>query len=232
MGVNHSTKGTETVNAINNLALLTGNIGRAGRVAVLDHRPVQRDGHARGRLHLEPARLPQVRERGRPRRSWRRSGTSPVERIPTARGLAYPDIIEAALDRRIRALWIIAHQPGRLVSRTYDVLRQALRSLEFLVVQDGFHPTPTTELARPGAAGRDLGREGRHLHQLRAARQQGRTAPSTPPGEARSDFDIFLALADELGVRDELFPGLDDAGGRVRRMAARVGRAASATTPA
>src|SRR6266516_530271 len=30
MGVNHSTKGTETVNAINNLALVTGNIGRAG----------------------------------------------------------------------------------------------------------------------------------------------------------------------------------------------------------
>ena len=30
MGVNHSSKGTETVNAINNLALLTGNIGRPG----------------------------------------------------------------------------------------------------------------------------------------------------------------------------------------------------------
>jgi assimilatory nitrate reductase catalytic subunit len=30
MGVNHSTKGTETVNAINNLSLITGNIGRAG----------------------------------------------------------------------------------------------------------------------------------------------------------------------------------------------------------
>ena len=30
MGVNHSTKGTETVNAINNLALVTGNIGRPG----------------------------------------------------------------------------------------------------------------------------------------------------------------------------------------------------------
>ena len=30
MGVNHSTKGTETVNAINNLALITGNIGRVG----------------------------------------------------------------------------------------------------------------------------------------------------------------------------------------------------------
>src|SRR5262249_183665 len=30
MGVNHSTKGTETVNAICNLALLTGKIGREG----------------------------------------------------------------------------------------------------------------------------------------------------------------------------------------------------------
>src|SRR5207248_9844078 len=30
MGVNHSSKGTETVNAINNMALITGNIGRAG----------------------------------------------------------------------------------------------------------------------------------------------------------------------------------------------------------
>src|SRR4029077_12830280 len=30
MGVNHSSKGTETVNAINNLALITGNIGRSG----------------------------------------------------------------------------------------------------------------------------------------------------------------------------------------------------------
>jgi len=28
-----------------------------------------------------------------------------------------------------------------------------------------------------------------------------------PPGEARADFDIFLDLAAELGVDDELFPG-------------------------
>ena len=45
------------------------------RGAVLDHRPVQRDGHARGRLRVEPARLPQVRERSRPRGAGRRCGT-------------------------------------------------------------------------------------------------------------------------------------------------------------
>ena len=28
-----------------------------------------------------------------------------------------------------------------------------------------------------------------------------------PPGEARSDFNIFLAIAEELGIRERLYPG-------------------------
>lgn len=28
-----------------------------------------------------------------------------------------------------------------------------------------------------------------------------------PPGEARTDFQIFLAVAEKLGVREEFFPG-------------------------
>jgi assimilatory nitrate reductase catalytic subunit len=35
-----------------------------------------------------------------------------ADRIPDARGLAYPDIIEAVLERRIRALWMIATNPS------------------------------------------------------------------------------------------------------------------------
>jgi anaerobic selenocysteine-containing dehydrogenase len=52
----------------------------------------------------------------------------PVERIPTKRGLAYPDIIEAALDKKIRALWIIATNP--IVSfPNLGALTQALEGL-------------------------------------------------------------------------------------------------------
>jgi hypothetical protein len=70
-----------------------------------------------------------------------------VETIPSARGLAYPDIIEAVLERKIRALWIIATNP--VVSfPNLKALQQALENLEFLVVQDGYHPTPTTESGR------------------------------------------------------------------------------------
>ena len=110
MGVNHSTKGTETVNAINNLALITGNIGRAGAA------PFSITGQCNAMGTREAgfaSSMPGYRkfENADDRRSWRGSGTCPVERIPAARGLAYPDIIEAALERRIRALWIIATNP-------------------------------------------------------------------------------------------------------------------------
>ena len=146
MGVNHSTKGTETVNAINNLALITGNIGRAGAAPFSITGQCNAMGTREAGLRLEHARLPQVRERRTTARSWPALWNVPVERIPTARGLAYPDIIEAALEKKIRALWIIATNP--IVSfPNLKALQQALEGLEFLVVQDGYHPTPTSEFA-------------------------------------------------------------------------------------
>jgi assimilatory nitrate reductase catalytic subunit len=129
----------------------------------------------------------------------------PVDRIPDARGLAYPDIIEAALDKRIRALWIIATNP--IVSfPNLGVLTQALDGLEFLVVQDGFHPTPTTgfaDLVLPAAIWGE--KEGTYTN---SERRVSKANPAcSPPGEARTDFDIFLGVAAALGVRDEIFPG-------------------------
>ncbi len=53
MGVNHSTLGTATVNAICNLALLTGTYRPRGRFAVFDHGPVQCHGDARGQFRFE-----------------------------------------------------------------------------------------------------------------------------------------------------------------------------------
>ena len=128
-----------------------------------------------------------------------------VDRIPTSRGLAYPDIIEGAVRKKIRALWIIATNP--IVSfPNLDLLKQGLETLDFLVVQDGFHPTPTSELAHlvlPAAIWGE--KEGTYTNSERRASKVNKAVD--PPGEARSDFDIFLALADRLGCREELFPG-------------------------
>ena len=119
--------------------------------------------------------------------------------------MAYPDIVEAAVKRQIRNLWVIATNP--LVSfPNQDVLRQGLSNLDFLVVQDSYHPTPTTEIAHlvlPAATWGE--KEGTYTNSERRVSKVNKALE--PPGDAKSDFDIFLALAAKLGVRDELFPG-------------------------
>jgi len=204
MGVNHSTQGAETVNAINNLALLTGNIGRPGAA------PFSITGQCNAMGTREAgfaSGLPGYRkfESAADRAELAVLWNIAPERIPEARGLAYPDIIEAAVAKRVRALWIIATNP--MVSfPNHDVLKQALETVEFLVVQDAFHPTPTSELADlilPAAMWGE--KEGTYTNSERRVSKVNRAV--APPAEARPDFDIFLDLATRLGMREELFPG-------------------------
>jgi assimilatory nitrate reductase catalytic subunit len=204
MGVNHSTKGTETVNAINNLALITGNIGRVGAA------PFSITGQCNAMGTREAgftSSLPGYRrfESDADRQDLAALWGVSVDEIPSARGWAYPDIIEAALGRKIRALWIIATNP--VVSfPNLGVLQQALDTVEFLVVQDGFHPTPTSacaDLVLPAAIWGE--KEGTYTNSERRVSKVNRAV--APPGEARPDFDIFLDVATALGCRDRLFPG-------------------------
>jgi anaerobic selenocysteine-containing dehydrogenase len=203
MGVNHSTKGTETVNVINNLALITGNVGKPGAS------PFSITGQCNAMGTREAgfaSSLPGYRkfESATDREELAAFWGIDKERIPTSRGCAYPDIIEGAVAKKIRALWVIATNP--VVSfPNLGVLQQSLDSLDFLVVQDGFHPTPTAEVADlvlPAAIWGE--KEGTYTNSERRVSKVNRAVP--PPGEARTDFDIFLDLAKKLGCYDELFP--------------------------
>ena len=204
MGVNHSTQGAETVNAINNLALITGNIGRAGAS------PFSITGQCNAMGTRETgftSGLPGYRrfESAQDREELAALWNISADRIPNSRGLAYPDIVEAAVNQKVRALWIIATNP--IVSfPNLDVLKQGLETLDFLVVQDGFHPTPTSNLAHlvlPAAIWGE--KEGTYTNSERRVSKVN--AAVAPPGEARADFDVFLAVAAKLGCRDELFSG-------------------------
>jgi anaerobic selenocysteine-containing dehydrogenase len=204
MGVNHSTKGTETVNVINNLALITGNVGKPGAS------PFSITGQCNAMGTREAgftSSLPGYRkfESAADREEIAKLWGIDKERIPTSRGWAYPDIVEGAVAKKIHALWVIATNP--VVSfPNLGVLQQSLDSLDFLVVQDGFHPTPTTEVADlvlPAAIWGE--KEGTYTNSERRVSKVNRAV--SPPGEARADFDIFLDFAKELGCYDELFPG-------------------------
>ena len=204
MGVNHSTKGTETVNVINNLALLTGNLGKPGAA------PFSITGQCNAMGTRETgftASMPGYRQfeceadRQDLASLWNVSPHS----LPKRRGHAYPDIVEACVKGDIKALWIIATNP--LVSfPNVEVLQQGFDNLDFLVVQDGFHPTPTTRIADlvlPAAIWGE--KEGTYTNSERRVSKVNKAVE--PPGEARSDFDIFLAVAAELGLEDALYPG-------------------------
>jgi assimilatory nitrate reductase catalytic subunit len=211
MGVNHSTQGSLTVAAINNLSLITGNIGRPGAS------PFSITGQCNAMGTRESgftASLPGYRKYDSPadREQLAKIWNIEADRIPSARGLAYPDMIEAAVQGRIKAMWFIATNP--VVSfPNYKILEHALSSLEFIVVQDGFHPTPTSEFAHlvlPAAIWGE--KEGTYTNSERRVSKVN--AAVAPPGDARPDFDIFLDIAARLGnspdgrsIKDELYPG-------------------------
>src|SRR6185437_1733595 len=183
---------------------MTGNIGRAGAA------PFSITGQCNAMGTREAgftSSLPGYRkfERADDREELATIWGIDASRIPTSRGLAYPDIIEAAVAKKIRALWIIATNP--VVSfPNFDVLKQAFENLEFLVVQDGFHPNPTSELAHLVLPAGIWGeKEGTYTNSERRVSKVNKIVE--PPGAAKSDFDIFLAVAEKLGMREELFPG-------------------------
>lgn len=203
MGVNHSTQGTETVNAINNLALLTGNIGRSGAA------PFSITGQCNAMGTREAgftSSIPGYRQfensahRAEVAKIW---GVAP-EQIPTQRGKAYPDIIEAIIQGKIRALWIMGTNP--FVSYpNQKLLADAISRLDFLVVQDIFQ-SPTTALGHlilPAAAWGE--KEGTFTNSERRVSKVNKGVE--PPGVAKPDFDIFLEIAKRLGVGATLFPG-------------------------
>ncbi|MGQ0830760.1 MAG: molybdopterin oxidoreductase family protein [Microthrixaceae bacterium] len=203
MGVNHSAQGTETVTLLNTLCVLTGNIGRPGAA------PFSITGQCNAMGTRESgftASMPGYRSFDDPvhRRELAALWGIDEARLPTERGRAYPDIVNAVMNDKIKGLWIIGTNP--LVSfPNREVLEVALGRLELLVVQDGFE-TPTTAIAEvvlPAAIWGE--KDGSYTNsERRVSRVRAAVAP---PGEAIPDFDIFLAVAERWGCRGELFPG-------------------------
>ena len=144
MGINHSVQGTESVALLCSLAAATGNIGKPGAS------PFSITGQCNAMGTRESgftASMPGYRAyddqaaRQELADLW---GMSPDD-LPTERGRAYPDIVNAVMSRKVRALWIIGTNP--LVSfPNREVLEHAMARLDLLVVQDGFE-TPTTDIA-------------------------------------------------------------------------------------
>ena len=196
MGVNQSHEATRTAQAIINLALMTGNIGRPGTGAnsitgqcnAMGSRLFGNAGSLLGGYDFANAEH---------RNHVARILKIDAATIPHAPSIAYDRILEAVDRGEIRGLWIIATNTAHswVNQNRFAELR---RKIEFLVVQDMYATTETArqaDLVLPAAGwGEKEGVLINSERRLGLARKVMRA-----PGEALSDFAIFRLIADAWG---------------------------------
>lgn len=202
MGVNQSFMGTDTVSAIVNLHLLTGQIGREGAG------PFSITGQCNAMGTRESgftSSLPAYRNFGDEKAAEEYASmiNVPKEIVPTERGYKYAEIIDAIDRGEIKALWIVATNP--LVSFVnQDKLRKTLAKLDLLVVQDAFM-SDTAEIADVVFAAATWGeKEGTYTNSERRCNRANKAVE--PLGNTKSDFDIIVDFSKYFeGVHELLF---------------------------
>lgn len=203
MGVNQSSLGTDTVSAICNLALITGNLGRKGATAL----SITGQCNAMGTRETGfTSSIPGYRNfaSSYDREEYATIVNVPVEDVPQKRGYSYPQIIDAIEAGEIKALWLVATNP--LVSfPDQKKLRRALNKLELLVVQDAFKSETAFKADVVFSASTWSEKEGTYTNSERRCNRAKKAVE--PLGQTKSDFDIVLEFSKYFeGVNERLYP--------------------------
>lgn len=163
--------GTPLLQALGNLALITGHVGKQGNGLL----PILRYNNSRGALDMgvRPSRGPGY--------------TNVVKE-----GMTAQQMLQAAGNGKLRALYVAGLDPVG----ANPVARAALEKIDLLIVQDLFL-TPTAQVADfvlPAASFAE--RDGTYTNGER--RVQRFRAARNSYGESRADWQIFAALGREL----------------------------------
>lgn len=201
MGINQSYQGVRGGQSIINIALMTGNIGKPGTGA----NSITGQCNAMGaRLFSNLSNMYGGRDftNAKHREELAEILDIDVKLIPTRPSKPYNQIVEGIIDGTIKGLWVIATNPASSWIDQSNFLT-ALKSLDYLVVQDMYSTTATAkyaDLILPAAGNAE--KTGTFINSER--RISVLNTPISPPGIALSDFDIFLKIADKWGCADLL----------------------------
>jgi anaerobic selenocysteine-containing dehydrogenase len=196
MGVNQGHEAVRTAQAIINLALMTGNMGRPGTGA----NSITGQCNAMGsRLFSNTTGLFAGRDftSAADRQDVARILDIDEGSIPRQTGLAYDQIVEGIRAGRIKALWVIATNSAHSWINQED-FRSVVDKLDLFVVQDMYTSTETALLADivlPAAGWGE--KEGTFINSERriGVIKKVRRAP----GQALADFHIFRLVAEYWG---------------------------------
>lgn len=212
LGMTEHTQGTEGVMCLVNLSLLTGNIGKSGTGV----NPLRGQNNVQGAAHMgcEPGSLTGAVSIQDGKESFEQEWRAP---IPTRRGLNLMEMMDAAANGRFKGLWAIGYDLF-LTNPDAHVTGRALKSLEFVIVQDMFLSETAREFGSvflPVAS--SFEKDGTFMNSERRIQPVRRVIE--PIGRSMPDWEIICILARAMGKGDYFnFHSPEDVWDEVRRV--------------
>lgn len=193
MGITQHSTGVDNVKSICNLALLCGNVGvRSGGV-----NPLRGQNNVQGACDMGglPHVFPGYQVVSNPdlnakfSQAWGR-------KLPEKPGLTILEMVDAILDGRLRALYVMGENP-LLSDPEMRHVRQALKELDLLIVQDMFLSETAQRADVVLAAASSAEKDGTFTNTERRVMRFQKAIE--PMGQSLPDWQIICRLAGALG---------------------------------
>ena len=194
MGITQHVSGVDNVKSLANLAMLTGNVGResTGVNPLRGQNNVQGACDMGGLPNVYPAYQPvtslEVKEKFE--KSWGGGLSGDL-------GLTIPEMLHAAEEGKLKALYILGENPVLSDPDAGHVVK-VLKGLELLVVQDIFR-NETADLAHVVLAGTSFAEKDGTFSNTERRVQRVRQAVE-PVGDSRPDWQIIQEVARRFGM--------------------------------
>ncbi|MCC5983718.1 MAG: formate dehydrogenase subunit alpha [Rhodobacteraceae bacterium] len=195
MGISQHIHGTDNSRCLISLALMCGHVGRPGTGL----HPLRGQNNVQGASDagLIPMFLPDYQSVTEDSIRRHFSDIWGIDDFSAEKGLTVTEILDAVHHGQIKGMYILGENPA-MSDPDLNHAREALAKLEHLVVQDIFltETANYADVILPAAAFYE--KSGTVTNTNRQVQMGRRAAP--PPGEAREDWEITVALANRLGL--------------------------------
>ncbi len=194
MGITQHTTGVDNVKSTSNLAMLCGNMGVPGGGV----NPLRGQNNVQGACDMgalpnvysgyQAVTIPEVQKKFQD--AWGAAG-------PLTVGLTITEMIHAASEGKVRALYVMAENP-MVSDPDLNHVRHCLEQTEFLVVQDIFL-TETAAMAHVVLPGASFAEKDGTFSNTERRVQRVRKAIE-PIGDSKADWEIICQLAQKMGA--------------------------------
>jgi len=195
MGITQHICGTDNVKTCATLSLLCGQVGRTGAGVW----PMRGQNNVQGNCDMGgmPEFYPGYKRASDPQTIEYFKAGWKMPDLPLGPGLTSTEMNEAALDGRLKALYIISEDPV-VCDANVKKTRRALESLDFLVVQKIFMTATAREadVVLPAAAWAE--KDGSYTSMERRVQWIDKAVKA--PGEAKEGMWIICQIAKRLGL--------------------------------